>query len=162
MLAVLGLTNIVQRPEIIGIVNPLWAVRFFLLDFRLAFLALSSVVLAVTGAEALYADMGHFGRKAISISWLYLALPCLMLNYMGQGALLLARPQAVENPFFLPEALRLPLVLLATVATVIASQVVISGAYSVAQQAVQLGFPSRSDWCEHYAKHMQNRISRSR
>ena len=145
VLAVLGLINIVQRPEILGIVNPWWAIRFFLIDFKLAFLALGSVVLAVTGAEALYADMGHFGRKAISVSWLYVALPCLMLNYMGQGALLLERPQAAENPFFLmaPDALRLPLVLLATVATVIASQAVISGAYSVTQQAVQLGFLPR-------------------
>ncbi len=145
ILAVLGLTNIVHRPEILYSVNPLWAVRFFLVDFKLAFLALGSVVLAVTGAEALYADMGHFGRRSISIAWLYLALPCLMLNYMGQGSLLLASPEAVENPFFLmaPAALRLPLVLLATVATVIASQAVISGAFSVTQQAVQLGFLPR-------------------
>ena len=145
VLAALGLTNILQRPEIVGIVNPWWAVRFFLIDFKLAFLALGSVVLAVTGAEALYADMGHFGRRSISIAWLYLALPCLMLNYMGQGALLLASPAAAENPFFLmaPESLRLPLVLLATVATVIASQAVISGAFSVTQQAVQLGFLPR-------------------
>jgi len=111
----------------------------------LAFLALGSVVLSVTGAEALYADMGHFGRRAISLSWLVIAFPCLLLNYMGQGALLLADPASVENPFFLlaPEWARLPLVILATVATIIASQAVISGAYSVTQQAIQLGFLPR-------------------
>ena len=145
VLAVLGVTSIATRPEILGIVNPWWALNFFLLDPKLAFLALGSVVLAVTGAEALYADMGHFGRKAISVSWLYVAFPCLLLNYMGQGALLLAHPASVENPFFLmaPESLRLPLVILATLATIIASQAVISGAFSVTQQAVQLGFLPR-------------------
>ena len=145
VLAVLGVTNIVANPGIVAALNPLHALNFFLLDFRLAFLALGSVVLAVTGAEALYADMGHFGRKAISIGWLYVALPCLMLNYLGQGALLLDHPEAAANPFFLmaPDALRLPLVILATLATVIASQAVISGAYSVTQQAVQLGFLPR-------------------
>jgi KUP system potassium uptake protein len=145
VLAVLGLVNIVDRPEILGILNPWWAVNFFRIDFQLAFLALGSVVLAVTGAEALYADMGHFGRKSISIAWLYIALPCLMLNYMGQGALLLHRPDAAEMPFFLlaPDWARLPLVILATCATVIASQAVISGAFSVTQQAVQLGFLPR-------------------
>ena len=145
VLAVLGVTNIMHHPEILAIVNPLWAARFFLLDPQLAFLALGSVVLAVTGAEALYADMGHFGRKAISIAWLYAALPCLMLNYMGQGALLIDNPAAAENPFFLlaPEWARLPLVILATLATIIASQAVISGAFSVTRQAVQLGFLPR-------------------
>ncbi len=145
VLAVLGVASIVARPEILGIVNPWWALDFFLLDPKLAFLALGSVVLAVTGAEALYADMGHFGRKAISISWLYVAFPCLLLNYMGQGALLLAHPASVENPFVLmaPEWARLPLVILATLATIIASQAVISGAFSVTQQAVQLGFLPR-------------------
>jgi KUP system potassium uptake protein len=115
------------------------------IDFRLAFLALGSVVLAVAGAEALYADMGHLSRRSISIAWLYIALPCLMLDYLGQGALLLSRPGAAENPFFLmaPDSLRLPLVMLATATTVIASQAVISGAYSVTQQAVQLGFLPR-------------------
>jgi KUP system potassium uptake protein len=145
VLAGLGLLNIARHPEIISIVNPIWGLRFFLLDPKLAFLALGSVVLAVTGAEALYADMGHFGRKAISIAWLYAALPCLLLNYMGQGALLLDQPQAAENPFFLlaPDWARLPLVILATLATIIASQAVISGAFSVTQQAVQLGFLPR-------------------
>jgi KUP system potassium uptake protein len=145
VLAVLGAANLLRHPEIIGIVNPVWAARFFLIDPRLAFLALGSVVLAVTGAEALYADMGHFGRKAISIAWLYAAFPCLMLNYMGQGALLLDNPAAAANPFFLlaPDWARLPLVILATMATIIASQAVISGAFSVTQQAVQLGFLPR-------------------
>ncbi|WP_174278541.1 potassium transporter Kup [Sphingomonas bacterium] len=145
VIAVLGVTNIAAHPAILGAINPWWALNFFLLDFRLAFLALGSVVLAVTGAEALYADMGHFGRRAISIAWLYVALPCLMLNYLGQGALILGQPDTVQNPFFLmaPAAARLPLVILATLATVIASQAVISGAYSVTQQAVQLGFLPR-------------------
>ncbi|MFB0872095.1 MULTISPECIES: potassium transporter Kup [unclassified Sphingobium] len=144
-LAVLGILNLLRHPEIIGIVNPLWAIHFFALDPKLAFLALGSVVLAVTGAEALYADMGHFGRKAISIAWLYAAFPCLLLNYMGQGALLLDDPAAAQNPFFLlaPEWARLPVVILATLATIIASQAVISGAFSVTRQAVQLGFLPR-------------------
>jgi KUP system potassium uptake protein len=145
VLAVLGITNILRHPEILAIVNPLWAIKFFAIDPWLAFLALGSVVLAVTGAEALYADMGHFGRKAISIAWLYAALPCLMLNYMGQGALLIDNPAAAQNPFFLlaPDWARLPLVILATLATIIASQAVISGAFSVTRQAVQLGFLPR-------------------
>jgi KUP system potassium uptake protein len=144
-LAVLGIVNIVDHPEIFGIVNPWWAVNFFLIDPVLAFLAMGSVVLAVTGAEAIYADMGHFGRKPISVAWLYIAFPCLMLNYMGQGALLLGDPEAAANPFFLmaPDWARLPLVALATMATIIASQAVISGAYSVTQQAVQLGYLPR-------------------
>ncbi len=145
VLAALGIANLMRHPDIVGIINPWWALNFFLIDPKLAFLALGSVVLAVTGAEALYADMGHFGRKAISISWLYAAFPCLLLNYMGQGALLLDNPAAAENPFFLlaPEWARLPLVILATMATIIASQAVISGAFSVTQQAVQLGFLPR-------------------
>ncbi|MBC9031897.1 potassium transporter Kup [Sphingomonas sp. JC676] len=145
VLAVLGVVGIARAPEILWALNPWYALDFFLIDPKLAFLALGSVVLAVTGAEALYADMGHFGRKAISISWLYAAFPCLMLNYLGQSALLLHNPAAVENPFFLmaPDWARLPLVILATLATVIASQAVISGAFSVTQQAVQLGFLPR-------------------
>jgi KUP system potassium uptake protein len=144
-LATLGVANIANRPEILGILNPWWAVEFFHHDPRLAFLAMGSVFLAVTGAETLYADMGHFGRRAIGISWLTLVYPCLMLNYMGQGALLLVSPEAVENPFYLmaPEWARLPLVLIATAATIIASQAVISGAFSVTHQAVQLGFLPR-------------------
>jgi len=101
VLAVLGITNIMAHPEILSIINPWWAAEFFRYDSKLAFLAMGSVFLAVTGAETLYADMGHFGRKAISYSWLGLVYPCLMLNYMGQGALLLGNPAAVENPFYL-------------------------------------------------------------
>jgi KUP system potassium uptake protein len=144
-LAVLGVNNIMARPEIVGALNPVWAVRFFGVDPAKAFLALGSVVLAVTGAEALYADMGHFGRKAIGLSWLTLVYPCLMLNYLGQGALLLEVPDAARNPFFLmaPEWARLPLVGIATLATIIASQAVISGAFSVTRQAIQLGFLPR-------------------
>jgi len=144
-LAALGLTNIAARPEILTIFNPMWAVEFFRHDPRLGFLAMGSVFLAVTGAETLYADMGHFGRKAIGMSWTMLVFPCLMLNYMGQGALLLDNPAAVENPFYLmaPEWARLPLIGLSTCATIIASQAVISGAFSVTHQAIQLGFLPR-------------------
>ena len=145
VIAVLGVVNVVLAPQVLQAFSPTYAVAFFVRDPLLAFLALGSVVLAITGAEALYADMGHFGRKPISMAWLVLVLPCLMLNYMGQGALLIAHPAAISNPFFLmaPEALRLPLVILATVATVIASQAVISGAFSVTQQAAQLSFLPR-------------------
>ena len=144
-LAALGVGNIVNHPEIVGILSPHWVVQFFLYDPKLAFLAMGSVFLAVTGAETLYADMGHFGRKAIGFSWLTLVYPCLMLNYMGQGALLLSYPAAAENPFFLmaPDWARLPMVFLATAATIIASQAVISGAFSVTHQAIQLGFLPR-------------------
>src|SRR5690349_3866482 len=150
-LAVVGVMHIMDDPGVIlAMFNPIHAVKFFTADFMRAFVALGSVVLAVTGAEALYADMGHFGRKPIRVSWLYFVLPALLLNYMGQGAMLLEQPPAqaletVKNPFFYlaPEMLRLPLVLLATAATVIASQAVISGAFSVTQQAIQLGFIPR-------------------
>jgi len=145
VIGAMGLGGIVRDPRILGAINPWWALNFFLLDPKLAFLALGSVVLAVTGAEALYADMGHFGRKSISVAWLYVAFPCLLLNYLGQSALLLDDPSAIDNPFFrmAPDWARLPLVGLATIATVIASQAVITGAYSVTQQAVQLGFLPR-------------------
>jgi KUP system potassium uptake protein len=150
-IAVLGVTHIVDLPAIVpAMLNPLNFARFFLTDPMRAFVAMGSVVLAVTGAEALYADMGHFGRRPIKVSWLYFVLPALLLNYMGQGAMLLTLPPAaaietVKNPFFYlaPEALRLPLVLMATAATIIASQAVISGAFSVTQQAIQLGFIPR-------------------
>ena len=144
-LAALGVANIVTHPEIIGALNPMWALRFFIADPKLAFLALGSVFLAVTGAETLYADMGHFGRRAIGWSWLTLVYPCLTLNYLGQGALLLGHPAAATNPFYLmaPDWARLPLVGIATAATIIASQAVISGAFSVTQQAIQLGFVPR-------------------
>lgn len=146
VIAVLGTISIVATPEILGALSPHHAVRFFALDPVRAFLALGSVVLAVTGAEALYADMGHFGRNPIRVSWLFFVLPALMLNYMGQAALLtrLGAP-ALESPFYMlaPDMLRLPMVALATAAAVIASQAVISGAFSVTQQAIQLGFVPR-------------------
>lgn len=150
-LAVLGLIHIVDRPSIaLEMINPLNAASFFLEEPIHAFLAMGSVVLALTGAEALYADMGHFGRRPIKVSWLYFVLPALLLNYMGQGAMLLSLPAdqvgvIVKDPFFYlaSDMLRLPLVLLATAATVIASQAVISGAFSVTQQAIQLGFVPR-------------------
>ena len=145
VLAILGVMSIVQRPEILAAVNPVWAWRFVEHDPRLAFLALGSVVLALTGAEALYADMGHFGRRPIQAAWVWLVFPALLLNYAGQAALLLQAPAAAQNPFFLmaSEGWRLPLVILATVATVIASQAVITGAFSVIQQGVQLGLMPR-------------------
>ncbi|WP_184025930.1 potassium transporter Kup [Sphingomonas yantingensis] len=144
-LAVLGVMQIVTRPEVLFALSPHYAAEFFAQRPMLAFLALGSVVLAVTGAEALYADMGHFGRRPISIAWLYLVFPALILNYLGQAALLLNDPSAVSNPFFrmAPDEWRLPLVILATMATVIASQAVISGAFSITQQAIQLGFIPR-------------------
>ena len=145
VLATLGVSNIMAHPEIAQALNPFWAVKFFFVNPKLAFLAMGSVFLAVTGAETLYADMGHFGRKAIGFSWLTLVYPCLMLNYLGQGALLLGHPEAASAPFYLmaPEWARLPLVFIATAATIIASQAVISGAFSVSHQAVQLGFLPR-------------------
>ena len=150
-IAVLGLWHAVARPEIaLAMFNPWHFIQFFIEEPTRAFIALGSVVLAVTGAEALYADMGHFGRKPIRVSWLYFVLPALLFNYMGQGAMLMSMsPEqalaTVKNPFFYlaPESLRLPLVLLATAAAIIASQAVISGAFSVTQQAIQLGFVPR-------------------
>ncbi|MES2989325.1 MAG: potassium transporter Kup [Pseudomonadota bacterium] len=144
-LAGLGLNSVVQTPEVLQAFNPVWGYLFFEADPWLAFLALGSVVLALTGAEALYADMGHFGRKPIQLAWVGLVLPALMLNYLGQGALMLRVPEAAYNPFFLlaSEGWRLPLVILATLATIIASQAVITGAFSVCQQAVQLGLMPR-------------------
>ena len=145
VLTVLGVVNILDRPEVLQALDPRWGIRFFANDPMLAFLALGSVVLAVTGAEALYADMGHFGRKPITLAWIYLVFPALMINYLGQCALLMKNPAAAENPFFLmaPEQFRLPLVILSTLATIIASQAVITGAFSVVQQAVQLGLMPR-------------------
>ncbi|MFL6843731.1 MAG: potassium transporter Kup [Allosphingosinicella sp.] len=144
-LAVLGALSIAQAPGVIWALNPWWAVKFFIESRWLAFVSLGSVVLAVTGAEALYADMGHFGRRPIKTGWIYFVLPALIINYLGQGALLIASPQSIHNPFFLlaPEWFRLPLVLIATMATVIASQAVISGAFSVTQQAIHLGYIPR-------------------
>ncbi|USU13026.1 potassium transporter Kup [Sphingomonadaceae bacterium OTU29THOMA1] len=146
VIAVLGLISVAQTPEVLKAFSPHYAAEFFLIDPLRAFLALGSVVLAVTGAEALYADMGHFGRKPIGLSWLVFVLPALMCNYMGQGALLFREGQeALKSPFYMlaPDSLQLPLVILATMAAIIASQAVISGAFSVTQQAIQLGFMPR-------------------
>ncbi len=144
-LAVLGLWEVVQTPYVLMALSPHYAIQFCITYKLAAFIAFGSVVLAVTGAEALYADMGHFGRQPIRWAWLWLVLPALTLNYLGQGALLLRDPEALENPFFLlaPEWFRLPLVFLATAATIIASQAMISGAYTIARQCVQLGFIPR-------------------
>ena len=145
VIGALGVIQIAAHPAILAALNPLWAGRFLIDDPTLSFLALGSIVLAVTGAEALYADMGHFGRRPITLAWLFAVFPALLLNYFGQGALIFANPAAAQSPFYLmaPEAWRLPLVILATGATVIASQAVITGAYSVVQQAIQLGLMPR-------------------
>ncbi|GAA3437073.1 potassium transporter Kup [Kutzneria kofuensis] len=142
VIGVLGLPWVVARPGILLALSPTSAVAFFVDRPLLAFIAMGAVVLAITGAEALYADMGHFGRPAISRAWFFVVFPALTLNYLGQGALILSRPDAVANPFFIlaPGWAQIPLIVLATVATVIASQSVISGAFSMARQAVQLGF----------------------
>lgn len=149
-LAVLGVFHLAQMPEVLAALNPWYAIQFFMTDKMLGFLALGSVVLAVTGAEALYSDMGHFGRGPMRLSWFGFVMPCLLINYFGQAAMILglddaAAAEAMENPFFnlAPEYLRLPLVILATCATFIASQAVISGAFSITHQAMQLGFIPR-------------------
>ncbi len=146
-LAVLGVMNIIKAPEILKALNPMYAVAFFVEFKMVAFLALGAAFLVVTGAEALYADMGHFGKKAIRLSWFWIVFPGLMINYLGQGALLLNNPKAAENPFFLmvPEWAQLPMVVLATMATVIASQAVISGTFSLSRQAMQMGFLPRME-----------------
>jgi KUP system potassium uptake protein len=140
-----GLSGIARHPEILKALSPTYALDFFFSNFSIAFFALAAVVLAVTGAEALYADMGNFGRPAIARAWLMLVFPACILSYMGQGALILDRPSNIRSPFFLlmPAWGRWPLVFLATAATVIASQAVITGAFSVARQAVQLGYLPR-------------------
>jgi KUP system potassium uptake protein len=145
ILGAAGLAQIAEHPGILRVVSPTYGARFILDHGAIAFIALGSIVLAVTGAEALFADMGHFGRPPIRRAWLGLVFPALILNYMGQGALILDTPSAIDNPFFLliPHGLRIPMVLLATVATVIASQSMISGAFAVTRQAVQLGFLPR-------------------
>src|SRR3954466_10215321 len=145
ILAVAGAASVVQDPGIIKAISPTYGISFLFEHGGVAFAALGSVVLAVTGAEALYADMGHFGRRPIRRAWFVVVFPALILNYMGQGALILRSPGSVDNPFFLlfPHWARLPMVFFATVATVIASQAVISGAFSVTRQAVQLGFLPR-------------------
>jgi KUP system potassium uptake protein len=145
VLGVLGLRGIIAHPVILEALSPSYAIGFLVGHFGTAFFALTAVVLAVTGAEALYADMGHFGRPPIRRAWLLVVFPACILNYLGQGALILGHPASISNPFFLlaPGWARLPMVFLATVATVIASQAVISGAFSVAHQAARLGYLPR-------------------
>jgi len=144
-LAVMGVLNIIESPQILSALNPLHAFEFMNRNRPIAFVALGSVVLAFTGAEALYADMGHFGILPIKLGWFLIVLPCLMLNYAGQGALLLRDPSAITNPFYLllPSALLYPMIILATAAAVIASQALISGVFSMAKQAIQLGYLPR-------------------
>ncbi|MDR7343639.1 KUP system potassium uptake protein [Pantoea alhagi] len=142
VLAVLGARSIFHNPEVLQALNPAWAVHFFLEYKQVSFFALGAVVLSITGVEALYADMGHFGKIPIRLAWFSVVVPSLVLNYFGQGALLLEHPEAIKNPFFLlaPDWALIPMLILATLATVIASQAVISGVFSLTRQAVRLGY----------------------
>ncbi|HEX2363587.1 MAG TPA: potassium transporter Kup [Bradyrhizobium sp.] len=144
-LGVLGLIHVADDPSVLAAINPLYAIEFLLSHGTIGLVTLGAVFLAVTGGEALYADLGHFGRKPIQAGWLYLVLPSLLVNYFGQGALILSNPAAIENTFYrmVPNGLLLPMVVLATAATVIASQAVITGAYSLTRQAIQLGLLPR-------------------
>jgi KUP system potassium uptake protein len=146
-LAVLGIIQIAQNPEVLKALSPFYGINFFVQNGMTAFFSLGSVVLCITGAEALYADMGHFGTTPIRMSWFGFVLPGLVINYFGQGALLIANPAAAANPFYLlvPQPLLYPMIALSTVATVIASQAVISGAFSVAREAIQLGYLPRME-----------------
>ncbi|WP_406628020.1 low affinity potassium transporter Kup [Pectobacterium carotovorum] len=141
-LGILGARSIIANPEVLQALNPMYAVRFFIEYKAVSFFALGAVVLAITGVEALYADMGHFGKFPIRLVWFTVVLPSLVLNYFGQGALLLKDPEAIKNPFFLlaPDWALIPLMILATLATIIASQAVISGVFSLTRQAVRLGY----------------------
>src|SRR5713226_164292 len=160
VLALLGIHGIVQAPGVLVAVSPLYAFDFLIHgDFHISFAVLGAAFLAVTGGEAMYADMGHFGRVPIRLAWFAVALPALVLNYFGQGALLLADPQALENPFYrlAPDWFHYGLVAFATLATVIASQAIISGAFSLTQQAIQLGFLPRISVL-HTASHQRGQI----
>lgn len=159
VLALLGIVQIVKEPGVLAAVNPLVALRLVTQEPRFAFLALGGVFLVATGSEALYADMGHFGTKPIRLAWFGLVFPALVLNYFGQGALLLNNPDAIENPFYslAPGWAVLPLVVLATMATVIASQALISGVYSLTSQAIQLGYLPRQR-IDHTSPHHQGQI----
>ncbi len=145
VISVLGVQSIVQMPSVLGALSPHHAAELFLTDPWRGFLAMGSAVLAVTGAEALYADMGHFGRNPIRVSWLFFVLPALVMNYLGQASLLLRHPEALKSPFYFlaPEWFQWPLLILASAAAIIASQAVISGAFSVTRQGIQLGFIPR-------------------
>ena len=158
-IAVLGILSIIHNPSVLAAINPVYAVTFSISNLNILFPILGAVVLAMTGSEPLYADMGHFGRKPIQAAWFYIALPALVLNYFGQGALLLENPDAKESPFFFlaPEWMRIGLVGLATVATIIASQATISGAYSMVRQAVQMGYLPRLN-ITHTSEHEAGQI----
>lgn len=145
VIAIMGIVNIIPHPQVLWALNPYYIIPYFMAHPMISFLSLGAVIYAATGAEALYADMGHFGRRPIMWAWLYIVLPSLVLNYMGQAALMITDPSTADNPFFhmVPTQYLWPLVILATLATVIASQAVISGAYSVTQQAIQLGYMPR-------------------
>jgi KUP system potassium uptake protein len=147
LLGLLGLLSIIHQPQVLNALNPIYAISYLKSDITVGFLSLGGVVLALTGAEALYADMGHFGKKPIQTAWFYLVLPALVLNYFGQGALLITNPKAIENPFYLlaPHWALYPMVLISTVATIIASQAVISGAFSMTDQAIKLGYAPRME-----------------
>jgi KUP system potassium uptake protein len=155
-LGVVGIGNIVHNPVVLNALDPLHALRFVTGHGFASFVVLGSVLLAFTGAEALYADMGHFGKRAVRLAWFGLVLPALVLNYFGQGALLIANPQAISNPFYLayPDWALYPMIALATAATVIASQATISGAYSITKQAIQLGYLPRMNIQHTSAKEM--------
>jgi KUP system potassium uptake protein len=159
VIAAMGTYHIAQNPAVLGALNPLYMWTYFAAHPLFSFLSLGAIVYAITGTEALYADMGHFGRKPITMAWLVICLPALMLNYMGQAAMLLAHPEFVDNPFFhmVPSHLTIPLLIIATLATIIASQAVISGAFSVTQQAIQLGFLPRLRIL-HTSSHAQGQI----
>lgn len=158
-IGVLGLHSIILTPAVLGAINPVHALQFFLDNRFTGYFVLGSVFLVITGGEALYADMGHFGREPIRRAWFAIVLPALLLNYFGQGALLLRNPAEVEHPFFhlAPQWAELPLVILATVATVIASQALITGAFSITMQAVQMGFAPRV-LIEHTSPHERGQI----
>jgi len=144
-LGLLGLHSVIQTPVVLGMFSPHWAIQFIYHHPIMTFFVMGAVVLTVTGGEALYADMGHFGPVPIRLAWFFVVLPCLVLNYAGQGALLLRDPAAIENPFYLlvPQWALYPMIIMATMATVIASQAVISGVFSLARQAIQLGYLPR-------------------
>ncbi|ELW90338.1 potassium transporter Kup [Acinetobacter baumannii] len=144
-LGILGIHSVIQTPVVLGMFSPHWAIQFIYHHPIMTFFVMGAVVLTVTGGEALYADMGHFGPVPIRLAWFFVVLPCLVLNYAGQGALLLRDPAAIENPFYLlvPQWALYPMIIMATMATVIASQAVISGVFSLARQAIQLGYLPR-------------------